>query len=317
MKRMAPLITIVIPSFNRKAKLCRAVASVLSQDFEDFEIIVVDDASTDGTRAALARISDPRLRVLCHEKNEGGGAARNTGIRAAAGDFVAFLDSDDEWLPDKLTRNLACVRERQLCGLWVLFNSVLIVEPDCERVSRGGALRPREAIAEYLFVRRGYVQTSALFMPVGLAKRVEFDAGLKRLQDWDFYLRAESEGATFHYQDEVLTRYHADAAADRISNTLAPEFLEQWIQARRHSISARAYVGFRANKIAPEAIAGGKRWAGAVHLCHGILRGAVPLKFAILELIRLCTPRTAFNHLLRVRGYVRRTTPAPANVGSE
>ena len=92
--------------FNRAAPVRRAIESVLAQTCQDFEIIVVDDGSTDGTAAAVETFADRRITLIRHEQNRGGSAARNTGIRASSAAYVAFLDSDDEWLPTKLERQL-------------------------------------------------------------------------------------------------------------------------------------------------------------------------------------------------------------------
>src|SRR5262245_28149594 len=104
--RMTPRISVVIPVLNRAAVVRRAIASVLAQTFQDFEIVVVDDGSTDGTAESVDTLSDRRIRVIRHEQTLGGGAARNTGIRASRAPFVAFLDSDDEWVPTKLEKQL-------------------------------------------------------------------------------------------------------------------------------------------------------------------------------------------------------------------
>jgi len=102
-----PAVSVVIPAYNREATVVRAMRSVLDQSVRDLELIVVDDASTDGTVKAVEAVTDSRIRLLCHETNRRAGAARNTGVLAARGEYVAFLDSDDEWLPDKLERQLA------------------------------------------------------------------------------------------------------------------------------------------------------------------------------------------------------------------
>ena len=89
-------MSVVIPAYNRAATIGLAVGSVLRQTVGDLEVIVVDDASSDNTVAALEAIGDARLHIIRHATNAGGAAARNTGIRAATGDWVAFQDSDDE-----------------------------------------------------------------------------------------------------------------------------------------------------------------------------------------------------------------------------
>ena len=95
-------ITVVLPVFNRAQVLPRAIESVLAQTFPDFELIVVDDGSRDGTRELLARQSDRRVRVITVGRNRGACAARNRGIEEARGELLCSLDSDDIYLPDKL-----------------------------------------------------------------------------------------------------------------------------------------------------------------------------------------------------------------------
>jgi glycosyltransferase involved in cell wall biosynthesis len=98
---------VIVPTFNRAGFIDRSLGSVLNQTHQDFEVIVVDDASTDGTEDAVKAISDPRIRYIRHQANRGPSATRNTGIMNAIGDYIAFLDSDDEWLPEKLEKQLA------------------------------------------------------------------------------------------------------------------------------------------------------------------------------------------------------------------
>jgi glycosyltransferase involved in cell wall biosynthesis len=96
------LFSIVVATYNRAATLDRSLASVLTQSFADYELILVDDASTDDTPARLRSFTDPRVRILFHEQNLGTGPARNTGVAAARGDWIVFVDSDDELVPGAL-----------------------------------------------------------------------------------------------------------------------------------------------------------------------------------------------------------------------
>ncbi|RLF83553.1 glycosyl transferase, partial [Thermococci archaeon] len=97
-----PTVSVIIPTYNRANLLKRAIASVLNQTFTDFELIVVDDASPDNTPEVVRSINDGRIRYVRLKKNSGGPVARNTGIRKARGRFIALLDDDDEWLPNRL-----------------------------------------------------------------------------------------------------------------------------------------------------------------------------------------------------------------------
>ena len=97
----APFFSVVIPVYNRAGPLGNALRSILAQSCQDFEIVVVDDGSIDNPKQAVDRFLDPRIRFI-RQDNRGGGAARNAGIDNARGRFIAFLDSDDEFLPDHL-----------------------------------------------------------------------------------------------------------------------------------------------------------------------------------------------------------------------
>ena len=105
-----PAVSVIIPTFNRAYCLRRSIDSVLAQTFTDFELIVVDDGSTDNTSALLETIGDPRLRVLRHPTNKGVAGAINTGIRNAKAAIIALQDSDDEWVETKLEYQMEVMR---------------------------------------------------------------------------------------------------------------------------------------------------------------------------------------------------------------
>src|SRR5687767_4185985 len=109
---MAVTVSVCIPSFNHAAFVVEAIQSVLAQSLQDFEIIVTDDASTDGTADIASRIADPRIRIHRHPENFGPSAAINRCIAAAKGKYVALLGSDDSFAPDKLEQQVA-IMERE------------------------------------------------------------------------------------------------------------------------------------------------------------------------------------------------------------
>ena len=104
-----PRVSAIVTTYNRAAMLPRAVRSVLAQTYEDYELIIVDDCSTDDTPEVIRTFADPRIRAVRQADNAGVSAARNTGIRLARGEYVALLDDDDEWLPRKLQRQVAAL----------------------------------------------------------------------------------------------------------------------------------------------------------------------------------------------------------------
>ncbi|WP_300131763.1 glycosyltransferase family 2 protein [uncultured Barnesiella sp.] len=95
------MISVVIPLYNKEKQIAHTLQSVLNQTFQDFEVVIVDDGSTDGSVAEVEKLSDSRIRLI-HQKNAGVAAARNRGIEEAKGDLIAFLDADDEWKPEYL-----------------------------------------------------------------------------------------------------------------------------------------------------------------------------------------------------------------------
>lgn len=118
---MTSLVSIVIPIFNRADTIGRAIESYLAQTYAPFEIVLVDDCSTDDLQFALQDIAtDRRIRLVRHAYNQGVSAARNTGVQNVRGDLIAFLDSDDSWYPTKLEKQLARLAslesDRFLCG---------------------------------------------------------------------------------------------------------------------------------------------------------------------------------------------------------
>lgn len=193
----APAVSVVIPVYNRPALVRRAVESVLAQDFHDLEVIVVDDASTDDTPAALQAIGDDRLAVLRQPRNRGVAAARNRGIAAARGAFVALLDSDDSWLPGKLSRQVALLRAAPpVVGM--VYGGVEDVGRDGTRVmlptARGFLFEqlllenPLHGGCSNMLIRREVFET------VG-----GFDPTYPAIEDYEFWLRA----CRFHAVDFV------------------------------------------------------------------------------------------------------------------
>ena len=107
----SPLVSVIVPSFNAEATILSALASVCVQTYGTLEILVVDDCSFDATAKLVEGLAaaEPRLRLLQHARNQGPAAARNTGLAAAVGRYCAFLDADDEWVPDKLARQVSAL----------------------------------------------------------------------------------------------------------------------------------------------------------------------------------------------------------------
>ena len=115
-------VSIIIPTYNRADVLVTSIQSVLQQSYTDFELLIVDDGSTDNTDIVVESIHDDRIRYLKMPENKGVAAARNEGIRQAKYDYIAFQDSDDHWKPEKLEKQMACLTQKPACST-VLMNA--------------------------------------------------------------------------------------------------------------------------------------------------------------------------------------------------
>ena len=105
-----PTVSVIIPTYNHAHVLGRSIQSVLNQTFQDFELIIVDDGSTDDTESLVNRSSSNKIKYVRHQGNQGRSVTRNTGIQLAKGDYIAILDADDEWMPEKLEKQMKVIR---------------------------------------------------------------------------------------------------------------------------------------------------------------------------------------------------------------
>jgi glycosyltransferase involved in cell wall biosynthesis len=212
-----PRVSVVLPAWNREASIRAAVNSVLSQTFVDFELLVVDDGSTDNTMAMLDDIADPRLRRLSRTGNGGASAARNIGIRAAIGDWVAFQDSDDEWLPQKLEMQIARL-DASGPEVVVCYTGMVIVgqsDPQGKagrttvKYIPGPEIPVLEGELHETLLGQSFISTQ-MFMArrTTLLEIDGFDETLPSLVDWDCLIRLSLRGHfLFVDQPMVLQRF--------------------------------------------------------------------------------------------------------------
>ena len=199
-----PLVSVILPTRNRAHSVLAALASVLQQTWRNLEVLVVDDASTDGTAEVLNAETDPRVRYVRLEQPHGASGARNAGIAAAQGEWIAFQDSDDLWLPDKLRRQLECAA----------------AHPDCVGVytsywrddGQSREVRPRpgpgldgDVLAR--LTRGNFITTQTLMVRADVARSLGgFDPKFLALNDWDLVLRLAQLGP-IHWVPEPLVEY--------------------------------------------------------------------------------------------------------------
>lgn len=202
------LVSVIVPTYNRAKLLEQAIRSVQRQTYERLEIIIVDDASIDNTAALVQTIDDSRIRYIRHDHNRGGAAARNTGIRAARGDYIAFLDDDDQWEPEKTAAQLALLKNYEV----VLCSGDKTAPVDRSVIETALQLRD---------LRLGKITaggTGVLMTKADVLRNTMFDESLPRYQDWDLFIRLAIKHRIV-YLNRPLVRYNEGNHA-RITNSV-------------------------------------------------------------------------------------------------
>jgi glycosyltransferase involved in cell wall biosynthesis len=240
----------VIPTYRRPLLVTRAVQSALAQTLSQIEVIVVIDGPDEATREALLTIDDSRLKVVELPTNQGCCAARRAGVTAAQAKWVAHLDDDDEWMPQKLELQLEAIRNSQYT--FPIASCYLVV-----RSPQGEFVWPRrpptesEPLSEYLFVRHslfqgeGLIQASTILTSKELLEKVPPSLTAKRHDDWDWLLRAITiEGVGIEFVPQPLSIWYLREKGQSLSMTPDWQYSFSWIKAKRDLVTPRAYSSF-------------------------------------------------------------------------
>jgi glycosyltransferase involved in cell wall biosynthesis len=322
------LVSAVIPTRNRPELVTRAVRSVLSQTIREIECMVVIDGSDAATVHALSDIRDSRLRLMALAENVGGGEARNLGVRAARGEWVALLDDDDEWLP--------CRLEKQLAAAAKSTQPVTMVAS--RFLDRGGVgddlLRPHifpregQAISDFLWCEVswlggivGFPQTSTWLLRRDFLVEVPFTKGLKVLQDLDWLLRGYRDPRMRAvFLAEPLTIFHNEQTRQRVTKRIDWQYCRQWAMENRHLFTQKAFGFFLVIYCINPAAQQGAAWRELKPVLEEARRfGKVTAKLVGLCFLYLCVypwvgkvvpRRKQMSLLYRVRSIVRRQPAA-------
>lgn len=200
-----PTVSVIIPTYNRAHLIGRSIQSVLDQTYRDFEIIVVDDGSTDNTENVVKTFNDSRIRHIKHKDNRGGSAARNTGIKLAKGGYIAFQDSDDEWLPTKLEKQMKAFRKTS-DEVGVVYTGFYRIENNIKNYIPSSLIPKKEGYIHKTLLNGNFVTTQAAIVKKECFKKAGmFDERLPRLQDWELWIRI-SKYYNFECIDEPLVQ---------------------------------------------------------------------------------------------------------------
>ncbi|WP_256474709.1 glycosyltransferase family 2 protein [Haloplanus halophilus] len=229
---MKPLVSVIIPTYNRNDRLCRSVLSVLEQTYDPIEIIIVDDHSDRPATDVIGDIiaENKILQTIRHESNQGANAARNTGIQAASGDYIAFLDDDDEWHPEKIDRQISVINSES--------NKVSIVYSGI-RINRDERTSYKSATAEgdltKQLLKKNVVGT---FSTILIRSKIVDQAGnlderFPSWQDKEWYVRLSQHGEFKPINEPLVTRHmegsdHLSDDLEQLSKKTQPLFVEKY-----------------------------------------------------------------------------------------
>jgi len=193
-------VSVIIPAYNRAESVAAAIESARAQTITDLDILVIDDGSSDSTGAIVRAIAEPRLRLLAHTTNRGAAAARNTGIAAAHGELIAFLDSDDLWAPHKLERQVAAMQ----AGHDLVTSGVRMRLLD-HGYEKEVIPSPQADWLKALLADCNLSPGATLLARRSLFDRIgPLDESLLRFEDWDWLVRYAASGGAPHIVPEVL-----------------------------------------------------------------------------------------------------------------
>lgn len=206
-----PLVSVIIPTYNRGRLILDSVTSVLNQTYKNIELIVVDDCSTDDTEKTVKSIDDSRIKYIKLEKNSGACVARNKGIEISRGEFIAFNDSDDLWLPEKINSQLDFLYEN---NAEISFCKMECRTPENNFIHNFPNIEFDRKISYKDLLKYNSASTQTIFGKTDCFKEIIFDATMPRLQDWDEVLRLSQKFSVF-YQNKILV--HTFFQKDSIS----------------------------------------------------------------------------------------------------
>lgn len=205
-------ISVIIPTYNRASLIERALQSVLDQDYPDIEVIIVDDYSTDNTEDVVKSVNDPRIRFIKHSHNKGANAARNTGIREASGDYIAFQDSDDEWMPGKLAKQIEVFKHAP-ADTGVVYTAFWRIEGNEKNYTPSRDVLMTDGYLFEELLKRNFITTQSILLKKACFEEVGlFDETMPRLQDWELLLRLSKRYPFFFIDEPLVNVYHTSGS---------------------------------------------------------------------------------------------------------
>ena len=236
---MSPKVSVVIKAFNHEDYVAEAIESVLNQTFQDFEIVITDDGSTDSTADIIRSFKDPRINLEISKINEGISLAMNTTLNRARGEFVAILNSDDIALPDRLERQVNFLDIN--LEVTSLFSTPILVDDEGVQTQPSGNFHTALELPDYsstTWLRYFFFQGNCLCAPTAMIRRSAmidcegYDPRLGNLNDFDYWIRLLLKGYTIHVLPEPVTLFRIRSNS---KNASAPTFFNSTRSIFEHS----------------------------------------------------------------------------------
>ncbi|ALV91736.1 MULTISPECIES: glycosyltransferase family 2 protein [Pantoea] len=248
--------SIVIPAYNASESIVTTLDCVKAQTYRNFEVIIVDDKSADAAELAQVvqseRYQGLDIKLELSQVKLNGAGARNKGIELAEGDFISFLDADDEWREDKLQVAYDTITKLEAQGKshYLIFSQVNIHQDG--HFLKVMPMQPPgkdETVAEYLFGCYGFIQTSTIVLKREDAEKIRFDARYIRHQDYDFCIRADRMGYDFVMIDQPLTTYHLVTKFGSKHKGESVKYSFFWLDTMKPHLTARDIHTYKAFKL--------------------------------------------------------------------
>lgn len=210
------MISVIIPAYNREKTIAKAINSVLNQTYEDIECIVVDDCSTDNTENVVKAINDSRLKYYKLENNSGACFARNYGIEKSLGEYIAFQDSDDEWLENNLEKQLEKLKE---VNADLVFGRLKLYNDNNTLVKRVPNIKKKSGFITYNeLLKKSIISTQTILAKKEVFRNIKFDNEMPRFQDWDLFLRVIKENKVYYNDIDIVNVYQQKDSISKQSN---------------------------------------------------------------------------------------------------
>lgn len=212
-----PIVSVILPTYNREHLIKRAIVSVLNQSYQNFELIIVDDASTDNTYKIVNAFGNARISYIRHLKNKGAAEARNTGLKLSKGRFIAFQDSDDEWLPTKLEQQVQLLSQSSAkiggvySSFWQIKEGKKYLFPS--KLTKLASYLPAthrklEGNIHQSLLRGNLITLQTVLLKKDCFEKVGlFDKMMPPLEDWEFFLRFSKHYHFIHIKNPLVNLY--------------------------------------------------------------------------------------------------------------